>query len=252
MPRAAVVARRLSATIRPCVWALQDVDTTRMKADSMVVFVIGSGKRIGAPTLPRIHVATVSGGLPEDRARRTGIGLGPPPETQKTGKPVGHKSSTKRCALSLPANCLSKMSACYDYRQEKSTFHDLDTRDNRPLIGQVDTGGGSSNRMSHFSQLVMLVPPETNAYCLAILWNLKEKGMVLTWQWEDGVLQVWADTDRIVRKASIPEGVSNAWLLRLIEATQCHDYCLSQDAEDSGTDFSFLGSSLHQTILQLA
>ena len=169
---------------------------------------------------------------------------------------MGLKSSTKRCALTLPAsvktNCLSKMSACYDYRQEKSTFHDLDTRDNRPLIGQVDTGGGSSNRMSHFSQLVMLVPPETNAYCLAILWNLKEKGMVLTWQWEDGVLQVWADTDRIVRKASIPEGVSNAWLLRLIEATQCHDYCLSQDAEDSGTDFSFLGSSLHQTILQLA
>ena len=66
--------------------------------------------------------------------------------------------------------------------------------------------------------------------------------MVLNWHWEEGILQVWADTDLILSRTSVPDGVADSWLLRLIEATQPYQSGPCQYEEDFSTDFSFLSS----------
>ena len=120
---------------------------------------------------------------------------------------------------------------------------ELNIEENRSSFSQADTQGSESgNRTSHFSQLVMSVPTENNAFCLTLLWTLKERGMVLNWHWEEGILQVWADTDLILSRTSVPDGVADSWLLRLIEATQPYQSGPCQYEEDFSTDFSFLSS----------
>ncbi len=113
----------------------------------------------------------------------------------------------------------------------------------------------------HFSELVMQVPPETNAFFLTLLWTLKNKGIVQNWRWEDGVLRVWADTDLLSCQSSNTESCGSSWLLRLIEATQ---YCNDQTAnsyhrqeifafgEEAATDFSYLGCDYSQSMMQTA
>ena len=117
---------------------------------------------------------------------------------------------------------------------------------------QADTGGESGQRNSNFSQLIMMVAPETHVFFFSLLWTLKERGMVLHWHWEDGILRMLADTELILSRTSIPDGFANSWLLRLIEAAHCHDYFPYHQAEDSATDFSFLGDDMQQSMLQSA
>ena len=117
-----------------------------------------------------------------------------------------------------------------------------------------DAGAESQNgsAASPFSQVVVLVPPETGALCLRLLWALKERGIVLDWHWEDGVLLVWVDTELLLRRTSVPEGVANSWLLRLIEVTKSHDRHPCQHPDDQGTDFSYLCYESHQPLMQSA
>ena len=117
---------------------------------------------------------------------------------------------------------------------------------------QADTIGCGpvSETAAHFSELMMLVCPETSAFCLSLLWILREKRVVQNWFWEDGILRVWADMDFISRVPSVPDCAGACWLLQLIQTTQ-HEYegtCPMQlrepfyCGEDEATDFSFLCS----------
>ena len=120
------------------------------------------------------------------------------------------------------------------------------------LFSDAGAESQDGSAASPFSQVVVLVPPETGVLCLRLLWALKERGIVLDWHWEDGVLLVWVDTELLLRRTSVPEGVANSWLLRLIEVTQsvdCHPY---QNPDDQGTDFSYLCYDSNQTRMQSA
>ena len=143
-------------------------------------------------------------------------------------------------------------------------IHELDIQDTSAPLSQADTQGGSdpeSNRSMHFSELVMTVPPETNAFCFTLLWTLKNKGVVQNWRWEDGVLRVWADTDLLSFQSSNTECCGGSWLLRLIQATQhCDDQLMYSCArpeifafdEEAATDFSYLGCDYSQSMMQTA
>ncbi len=143
-------------------------------------------------------------------------------------------------------------------------IHELDIEDTSAPLSQADTQGSSepeSYRPMHFSELVMTVPPETNAFCFTLLWTLKNKGIVQNWRWEDGVLRVWADTDLLSCQSSNTECCGGSWLLRLIQATQnCDDQHMNLSArpeifafgEDAATDFSYLGCDYSQSMMQTA
>ena len=178
-------------------------------------------------------------------------------DTSKRDSIRGWVSSLKPIHYALVFESLqhksNDMLASNNYCLVESTFKDLNLVENSCSLSQADTSSDSGNRASHFSQLIMTVPAEINAFCLTLLWALKERGIVLKWLWEDGVVRVWADADLILRRTTVQDGVANAWLLRLIEASQHRDRFQSQHAEDLGTDFSFLcGGDLHHTMLQSA
>ena len=96
----------------------------------------------------------------------------------------------------------------------------------------------------HFAQLIVRVPPQTNVFCLSLLWTLKERGMVIDWHWDDDILRVCADTDMILSRTSVPDSTADSWFLRLIEAANHRDSFPSKDSDDLATDFSFLCSDL--------
>jgi hypothetical protein len=143
-------------------------------------------------------------------------------------------------------------------------IHELDIQDTSAPLSQADTQGCSeseSNRSMHFSELVMTVPPETNAFCSTLLWTLKNKGVVQNWRWEDGVLRVWADTDALSYQTSNTECCGGSWLLRLIQATQhFDDQQMNLSArpdffafgEEAATDFSYLGCDYGLSMMQAA
>ena len=118
--------------------------------------------------------------------------------------------------------------------------------------GSSDTEGRPDSKATSVSQVVVIVPPETNALCLSLLEILKNRGMVLSWHWEEDTIRVWVDTDLMLSRTSVPEGIENSWLVRLIEAAQYFDHFPCQNADDLATDFSYLGCDLPQTLLQLA
>lgn len=147
----------------------------------------------------------------------------------------------------------------------ESMIGELNIEDNTNSISQADTRGcdsesssSSGSRAVQFSELVMTVPPEINGFCLSILWTLKDKGVVQSWYWEEGVLRVWADADLIFSRSTNCDCGGYSPLARLIEATQYREAYPAPlpDAfkitDDVGTDFSFLGCDISQTLIPLA
>lgn len=115
----------------------------------------------------------------------------------------------------------------------------------------------SSSRAAQFSELVIAIPPEINPFCLSILWTLKEKGVVQSWYWEEGMLIVLADPDLLFNR-STGSDCSQSTLSRLIEASQYRETYPAPFADhfkmvdDTATDFSFLGCDVSQTFMQYA
>jgi hypothetical protein len=155
------------------------------------------------------------------------------------------------------------MSTLEAYCSVETKLFELNLNNTEGSLSRADTqeyNESESSRPVQFSELVMDIPAETSAFCLTLLWTLKNKGLVQNWRWEEGVLRVWADTDQIVSRSSIPEcSGGNMWLLRLIEATQYREESQFQipmnnsfDGNDAGTDFSFLGCDFSHPLLQSA
>jgi hypothetical protein len=155
------------------------------------------------------------------------------------------------------------MSALEAYCSVETKIFQLSLDNTEGSLSRADTqeyNESESTRPVQFSELVMDVPAETSAFCLTLLWTLKHKGLVQNWRWEESVLRVWADTDQIARRSSVPEfSGGNVWLFRLIEATQYREESQVQiptnnvfDSNDAGTDFSFLGCDFSHPLLQSA
>mmetsp|Transcript_23603 Transcript_23603/g.49385 ORF Transcript_23603/g.49385 Transcript_23603/m.49385 type:complete len:156 (-) Transcript_23603:56-523(-) len=155
------------------------------------------------------------------------------------------------------------MSALEAYCSVETKIFQLSLNNTEGSLSRADTQEcyeSESTRPVQFSELVMDVPAETSAFCLSLLWTLKNQGLVQNWRWEEGVLRVWADTDQIVSRSSVPDCCGgNVWLLRLIEATQYREESQVQiqsnnsfESNDVGTDFSFLGCDFSHPLLQSA
>ena len=147
------------------------------------------------------------------------------------------------------------MSASNEYCAIEVMLKEMKIKESDSALSRVATpwyGSESGSSAPRFSQLVLVVPAEINSFCLSFLWTLRDTGMVLDWHWEDGILQVLADIDLILSRTSVPEGVPNSWLLRLIEAAQ-HPRCFPcPHTDDLATDFSYLCCDPHQCLLQSA
>jgi hypothetical protein len=55
------------------------------------------------------------------------------------------------------------------------------------VLGQHEYNESESSRPVQFSELAIDVPAEIGAFCLTLLWTLKNKGLVQDWRWEEGV-----------------------------------------------------------------
>ena len=155
------------------------------------------------------------------------------------------------------------MSTLEAYCSVETKIFQLSLNNTEGTLSRADTQESyesESTRPVQFSELVMDVPAETSAFCLTLLWTLKDQGLVQYWRWEEGILRVWADTDQIACRSSVPDSYGgNVWLLRLIEATQYREEPQAQihtinsfESNDAGTDFSFLGCDFSQPLLQSA